>query len=76
MESAMEEQRIMNEQKVRYLRHELEVKRHQLHNMRAMIECSEASMNNIIVTNDLDIPDNTPVRVGGGYNIPSLSKYY
>ena len=70
----MEEQRITNEQKVRYLRHELEVKRHQLHNMRAMVECSEASMNNIIVTNDL--PDNTPVRVGGGWQVPSLSKYY
>ena len=76
MESAMEEQRVTNEQKVRYLRHELEVKRHQLDNMRAMVEISEPSMNNIIVTNDLDLPDNAPVRVGGGFLVPSLSKYY
>jgi len=45
-----------------------------------MVECSEPSMNNIIVTNDLDInrnsDDNKPVRVGGGFLIPSLAQFY
>ena len=87
MESKMEEQRIMNEQKVRYLRHELEVRRHQLENMRTLVEVSDASMNNIIVTNDLDYNnrrfdkdgtdwDGKPIRVGGGFLVPSLAKYY
>jgi hypothetical protein len=76
MESKMEEQRLMNDQKIKYLRQELEVKRHQLENMRGMVECSEPSMNNIIVTNDLDYMDNKPVRVGGGFLVPSLAQYY
>ncbi len=76
MESKMEEMRITNDQKVKYLRQELEVRRHQLENMRGMVEFSEPSMNNIIVTNDLDMMDNKPVRVGGGFLVPSLAPYY
>jgi ethanolamine utilization protein EutQ (cupin superfamily) len=76
MEAKMEEQKVMNEQKFKYLRQEVEVKRHQLENMRAMVECSEPSNNNIIVTNDLDNDQNKPVRVGGGFLVPSLAQFY
>ncbi len=40
-----------------------------------MVECSEPSMNNIIVTTDLDDrpKDVGIVRVGGGYLVPSLA---
>ena len=76
MEAKMEEQKVMNEQKFKYLRQEVEVKRHQLENMRAMVECSEPSNNNIIVTNDLDNDQNKPVQVGGGFLVPSLAQFY
>jgi hypothetical protein len=54
------------------------MKRHQLDNMRAMVECSEPSANNIIVTTDLDLnpPKNEIVRVGGGFLVPSLAAHY
>lgn len=58
----------MYEQKVRYLKQDLDMKKHQIDNMRSLIQVTE---NNSIEDENPDAPKFKPIRVGGGFLLPS-----
>ncbi len=59
----------MYEQKVRYLKQDLDMKKHQIDNMRSLIQVTE--QNSIEEETPDAQPQYKPIRCGGGYLIPS-----
>ena len=67
LESRLEEQRVTYEQKLRYLKQELDMKKHQIENMRSLIQITEAPS----MEEENNFYKLKPIRTGGGYLIPS-----
>lgn len=72
LESKLEEMRLGYEQKLRYLKQDLDMKKHQIDNMRSLIQVSEY---NSIIEEEPKLPGGIrkviPVKTGGGYLLPS-----
>ena len=68
LESKLEEMRLTYEQKIRYLKQDLDMKKHQIDNMRSLIQVTE---HNSIEDDKIEAPQYKPIRCGGGFLIPS-----